>query len=173
MCDTTGSIVLNGQDISSKGTADIIRLGVAHVPQGRGTFAELSVLGQPAHWLIHAKGIATFNPTSIAGSSSSRSLASAAINSLALCRAANSRCWRRRRALMSHPQVLLLDEPSLGLAPIIVEQLFETLRALNKEEGLTMLLVEQNANLALAMADHGYVIEGGSHRAFQAQLRDS
>jgi branched-chain amino acid transport system ATP-binding protein len=65
------------------------------------------------------------------------------------------------RALMCRPKLLLLDEPSLGLAPLIIEDLFERFAALNKETGLTMLVVEQNANLALEMADYGYVIESG------------
>ena len=65
------------------------------------------------------------------------------------------------RALMCRPRLLLLDEPSLGLAPLIIEDLFERFAQLNKETGLTMLLVEQNANLALDMADYGYVIESG------------
>ena len=62
---------------------------------------------------------------------------------------------------MCRPRLLLLDEPSLGLAPLIIEDLFERFAQLNKETGLTMLLVEQNANLALDMADYGYVIESG------------
>ena len=65
------------------------------------------------------------------------------------------------RALMCSPRLLLLDEPSLGLAPLIIEDLFERFTTLNKETGLTMLIVEQNANLALEMADYGYVIESG------------
>lgn len=65
------------------------------------------------------------------------------------------------RALMARPQVLLLDEPSLGLAPILVEGIFEIIERINREEGTTILLVEQNARLALAVADYGYVMEGG------------
>ena len=65
------------------------------------------------------------------------------------------------RALMSHPRVMLLDEPSLGLAPMLVEEIFEIVQRLNREERLTVLLVEQNAALALAIADHGYVMENG------------
>ncbi len=160
MCDTEGSITLRGTDISSKGTADIIRLGVGHVPQGRGTFAELSVIdnlligsytrsddGVQAdidRW-FEMFPILAERRDQLAGSLSGGEQQMLAV----------------ARALMSRPELLLLDEPSLGLAPIIVEQLFETLQRLNKEDGLTMLLVEQNANLALSMADHGYVIESG------------
>jgi branched-chain amino acid transport system ATP-binding protein len=65
------------------------------------------------------------------------------------------------RALMATPRVMLLDEPSLGLAPMLVEEIFEIVRRLNQEQGLTVLLVEQNAALALTIAEHGYVMENG------------
>ncbi len=65
------------------------------------------------------------------------------------------------RALMARPRLLLLDEPSLGLAPLLVEEIFEIIRRINEEEGTTILLVEQNARLALSIADYGYVMEGG------------
>src|SRR4029434_2712101 len=65
------------------------------------------------------------------------------------------------RALMSSPKVILLDEPSLGLAPMLVDELFEIVQRMNRQEKLTVLLVEQNATLALAIADHGYVMENG------------
>src|SRR5262249_62133735 len=65
------------------------------------------------------------------------------------------------RALMSHPRVVLLDEPSLGLAPMLVEEIFGIVQRLNRDEKLTVLLVEQNASMALAIADHGYVMENG------------
>jgi branched-chain amino acid transport system ATP-binding protein len=66
------------------------------------------------------------------------------------------------RALMSNPKMVLLDEPSLGLAPMIVEEIFNIIKRLNEEQGVTILLVEQNATLALAYADYGYVMENGS-----------
>ena len=66
------------------------------------------------------------------------------------------------RALMLKPRVMLLDEPSLGLAPVIIDSLFEALRQINREMGMAMLIVEQNANLALEIADHAYVLETGS-----------
>ena len=69
------------------------------------------------------------------------------------------------RALMSGPRVILLDEPSLGLAPMLVEEIFEIVQRLNQQEKLTVLLVEQNAALALTIAEHGYVMENGPHRA--------
>ena len=66
------------------------------------------------------------------------------------------------RAMMTHPQVLLMDEPSMGLAPVLVETIFETIQFVNKQEGTTMLLVEQNAQMALSVANRGYVLETGN-----------
>jgi branched-chain amino acid transport system ATP-binding protein len=66
------------------------------------------------------------------------------------------------RAMMTHPEVLLMDEPSMGLAPVLVETIFETIQFVNKQEGTTMLLVEQNAQMALTVANRGYVLETGS-----------
>jgi branched-chain amino acid transport system ATP-binding protein len=79
------------------------------------------------------------------------------------------------RALMSRPQVMLLDEPSLGLAPMLVEEIFQIVQRLNQQEGLTVLLVEQNATLALTIADHGYVMENGRIvlEGTAASLRDN
>jgi branched-chain amino acid transport system ATP-binding protein len=75
--------------------------------------------------------------------------------------AANSRCWPSARALMSKPKCLMLDEPSLGIAPILVQTIFEKIVEINRELGLTILLVEQNANLALEVSHRGYVLETG------------
>ena len=79
----------------------------------------------------------------------------------ATCRAASSRCWRSAAALMARPKLMLLDEPSLGLSPILVKEIFAIIRRLNQEQGVTMLLVEQNANMALKTAHYGYVLEVG------------
>ena len=161
MVSTEGSIKLEGNEISKRSTTEIARLGVAHVPQGRGTFPDLSVednLRVGAFTRKDKAGIVADRDTwfgvfprlaerrtQLAGSLSGGEQQMLAV----------------ARALMSRPKVLLLDEPSLGLAPIIVQDLFRRLGALNKEQGITMLVVEQNANLAFEIADRAYVLEVG------------
>ena len=160
MCTTSGTVTLGDEDITRTGTAEIVRKGVAHVPQGRGTFPELSTMDNLMVGAYTRKDnevkddldrwFEIFPRLSerrerLAGSLSGGEQQMRAV----------------ARALMCRPRLLLLDEPSLGLAPLIIEDLFERFTTLNKETGLTMLVVEQNANLALDMADYGYVIESG------------
>ena len=160
MCNTTGTILMEGEDISKSATADIVRRGVAHVPQGRGTFPELSVMDNLVIGAYVrkdnevkddiARWFEIFPRLEERRDQLAGSLSGGEQQMLAVA-----------RALMSRPRLLLLDEPSLGLAPLIIEDLFNRFTTLNKETGLTMLVVEQNANLALDMADYGYVIESG------------
>ncbi|WP_419838319.1 ABC transporter ATP-binding protein [Candidatus Poriferisodalis sp.] len=160
MCTTTGTVTMEGDDISRAKTADIVRRGVAHVPQGRGTFPELSVMDNLKIGAYTRKDnevnadvdrwFEIFPRLEERRGQLAGSLSGGEQQMLAVA-----------RALMCRPKLLLLDEPSLGLAPLIIEDLFERFAQLNKETGLTMLLVEQNANLALDMADYGYVIESG------------
>jgi branched-chain amino acid transport system ATP-binding protein len=160
MCNSSGDVSLGGVDISRLGTAEIVRKGVAHVPQGRGTFPELSVND---NLLVGAyvrkdkeinedidRWFEIFPRLAERREQLAGSLSGGEQQMLAVA-----------RALMSRPKLLLLDEPSLGLAPLIIEDLFTRFTNLNKETGLTMLVVEQNANLALDMADYGYFIESG------------
>ena len=160
MVETTGTITFKREDISQLESDAIVRKGVAHVPQGRGTFPELTVednlrVGAFIRSDNEAQNdiqncydsypVLFERRTQTAGSLSGGEQQMLAVS----------------RALMSRPELLLLDEPSLGLAPQIVEALFERFLIMNKDHGTTMLIVEQNAQLALGMADRGYVLEAG------------
>ena len=160
MVETTGIITFKREDISQLESDAIVRKGVAHVPQGRGTFPELTVednlrvgafirsdneVQNDIQNCYDTYPVLFERRTQTAGSLSGGEQQMLAVS----------------RALMSRPELLLLDEPSLGLAPQIVEALFERFLIMNKDHGTTMLIVEQNAQLALGMADRGYVLEAG------------
>jgi branched-chain amino acid transport system ATP-binding protein len=160
MIHTRGTVDFDGASLIGRSTTTVVRRGVAHVPQGRGTFPELSVqdnlevgayvrkdrdiAADIERWLDAFPRLAE-RRTQLAGSLSGGEQQMLAI----------------ARALMGRPRLLLLDEPSLGLAPIIVQDLFRRLGALNEEQGITMLVVEQNANLAFEIAHRAYVLEAG------------
>ncbi len=160
MIATEGSVKLRGQEILGNKAPDIVRKGVAHVPQGRGTLPELSVednlrvgayirkdneIDADIDRWFDVYPVLRERRNQRAGSLSGGEQQMLAVS----------------RALMSRPDLLLLDEPSLGLAPLIVQDLFARFAEINKETGMTMLVVEQNAQLALGIADRGYVIESG------------
>lgn len=155
-----GRIEFDGQDISSSSPDSIVRLGIAQVPQGRGTFADLTV---EENMLAGAyvrrdevqadleRWFDVFPRLRERRSQRAGSLSGGEQQMLAIA-----------RALMSRPRLLLCDEPSLGLAPLITQELFGVLKRLNAEEGLSILLVEQNANLALKIAHRVYLLETGN-----------
>ena len=160
MVSTEGSIKLGGEELAGQRTADIVRRGVAHVPQGRGTFPELSVEENmmAGAYVRSDAGVRadmeqwfeTFPVLGERRAQAAGSLSGGEQQMLAIA-----------RALMLRPSLLLLDEPSLGLAPMITRSLFEQLTAINSNAGTTMLVVEQNASLALGVADVAYVLEAG------------
>ena len=160
MLSTSGSITFDGQSIAGKSASDIARMGVAHVPQGRGTFADLSVEENLEVGAFRRKDknlrsdydfwYGIFPRLSDRRSQLAGSLSGGEQQMLAVA-----------RAMMSKPKLLLLDEPSLGLAPIIVQDLFQRLKTIKDEQGVTMLVVEQNANLAFSIANTAYVLETG------------
>lgn len=157
----SGEVIYNGQNIAGLPPHEIVKRGLAHVPEGRMIFANLSVREnlQMGAFLVRDKKIiakelefvfATFprlkeREAQIAGTLSGGEQQMLAIG----------------RALMSQPKFLMLDEPSLGLAPLLVKTIFEKVVEINRERGLTILLVEQNANRALEVSHFGYVLETG------------
>lgn len=160
MIPRQGSIRFEDSDISSLSAEKIVRLGIAQVPQGRGTFTELTVeenLRTGAY--VRHDDVSTdierwyevFPRLAERRTQRAGSLSGGEQQMLAIA-----------RALMSRPKLLLCDEPSLGLAPLITQELFEVLKRLNADEGLSVLLVEQNANLALKVAHRVYLLETGN-----------
>jgi branched-chain amino acid transport system ATP-binding protein len=161
MVRTRGKVEFDGRSLAGKATADIARRGVAHVPEGRGTFPALSVdenLRLGAYVRGDRAGVRKdirrcygwFPRLEERRGVQAGSLSGGEQQMLAV-----------GRALMLRPRLLMLDEPSLGLAPIVTKELFRVLGEICDEQGMTVLLVEQNANLALDFADHAYVLESG------------
>jgi len=161
MVKTAGAIRFAGQRIDGQATETIARLGIAHAPEGRGTFVQLTVeenlrLGAYAR---RDRGRLAGDFARVYGyfpvlrerrNQTAGTLSGGEQQMLAVA-----------RALMLRPRLLLLDEPSLGLAPMIVREIFRIVRAINTDEGVSVLLVEQNATLALELADHAYLMETG------------
>ena len=161
MVRTSGAIEFDGAPLSSRSTENIVRLGIAHVPQGRGTFTTMTVeenlqlgaitRGDKAGVVSDIERMYAHFPvleqrhTQQAGTLSGGEQQMLAIG----------------RALMSRPRLLLLDEPSLGLAPLLVQQIFAAIRKLNERDKLTVFLVEQNAYHALQLAHRAYVMQTG------------
>ncbi|MGX7744530.1 ABC transporter ATP-binding protein [Rhodopseudomonas parapalustris] len=161
MVRSTGSIQFEGKTINKSSTESIVKLGIAHVPQGRGTFTTMTVeenLQLGAMTRKDTKAIASdiermyahFPVLKQRHTQQAGTLSGGEQQMLAVA-----------RALMLRPRLMLLDEPSFGLAPLIVRDLFKILGKINREDKVTILVVEQNAQLALELADKAYVIETG------------
>src|SRR3954462_5298691 len=155
---TNGGGVLNGKRLSRWTPESIARAGVAHVPEGRGIFAELTVwenLRMGAYMRRGRPDLGTvldyFPWLDTRRNQQAGTLSGGEQQMLALA-----------RAFVQRPRLLMLDEPSLGLAPLVTRELFRVVGDLNAKEGLTVLVVEQNAAIALRTARHGYVLETGS-----------
>ncbi len=156
---TRGGITFGGAAVPRNRPERVAALGIAHVPQGRGTFVDMTVhenlmLGAYRRTGSVADDLdrwyTTFPRLAERKDQAAGSMSGGEQQMLAIA-----------RAMMGRPHLLLLDEPSLGLAPIITQELFRRLGEINAEEGMTILVVEQNANLALDIGHHGYVLETG------------
>ncbi len=161
MVDTKGSVSMCGAELVGMRPEKMAGLGIAHVPQGRGTFPELTVEEN-----LHV-GAYVRNDRAAIRDDIDRSYALFPRLGERRAQVAGSLSGGEQqmlavaRALMSRPRLLLLDEPSLGLAPLVIQNLFNRVSELNQQEGVTMFIVEQNANLALDIADRAYVLEAG------------
>ena len=161
MVQTTGSITLDGVALNSRNTEQIARLGVGHVPDGRGTFMALSTeenLRLGAFSRANREGLAEDMDKVYGYFPRLRERASQQAGTLS---GGEQQMLAIGRALMGRPRLLLLDEPSFGLAPLVVKDIFTIMRRINQEQKVAILLVEQNAKLALDIADTAYLLETG------------
>ena len=164
MIDAQGRAAFEGREILGRRPDQIAQAGIGHVPQGRGTIVDLTVddnlragayrRRDPQVASDIARWYEIFPRLRERSDQHAGSMSGGEQQMLAIA-----------RAMMARPKLVLLDEPSLGLAPIITQELFRTLSNLNREEGVSMLIVEQNAALALGIAQRGYVLETGAFAA--------
>jgi branched-chain amino acid transport system ATP-binding protein len=161
LCRRRGEISYAGRRIENLATEDVVRLGVAHVPDGRGTFASMSAeenLRLGAYLRRDRADVARDFDTVYALFPRLKERRQQQAGTLS---GGEQQMLAIARALMLRPKLLLLDEPSFGLAPLVVQEIYRTLKTINKETKVSMLLVEQNATLALDLADHAYLVETG------------
>ena len=161
MVKTRGEVRFDGRSIAGRPTEDVVRRGIAHVPEGRGTFVNLTVeenlrlgayaragggsLAEDLQTAYRYFPVLAERRAQLAGTLSGGEQQMLAV----------------ARGLMLRPRLLLLDEPSLGLAPLVVREIFRIVRTINRDERVSVLLVEQNAAVALGLADHAYLMETG------------
>jgi branched-chain amino acid transport system ATP-binding protein len=158
--DVSGQVFFDDSEITGSSTQAISRAGIAHVPQGRGTFGDLTVDENLRLGAISRKDKGIDSDLDRWYEAFPR-LAERRAQAAGSMSGGEQQMLAIARALMGRPRLLLLDEPSLGLAPLITRDVFDRLGEINRTEGLTMLIVEQNAGLALGIANRGYVLETG------------
>ena len=161
MVRTDGEVVFDGQDLSGLSTERVVGLGIAHVPEGRGTFVRQSVEEN-----LQLGAYTRKNKAEIAEDMESvygyfPRLGERSRQQAGTLSGGEQQMLAIGRALMLRPKLMLLDEPSFGLAPLIVQEIYEIMARIREREGTSMLLVEQNASIALELADHAYLLETG------------
>ena len=161
MIRTSGEVRLAGERIDGLATEAIVRRGVGHVPDGRGTFMNLTVEENLRLGAHTRRNRAAIGPDCERMYDHFPRLRERRRQQAGTLSGGEQQMLAVSRALMLRPRLLLLDEPSFGLAPLIVQQLFEILKAINQSERIGMLLVEQNAAMALLLADQAYLLETG------------
>jgi branched-chain amino acid transport system ATP-binding protein len=161
MINTTGEIIFNGKRIEGLRPDQIARLGIAHVPEGRGTFSRLSVEEN-----LNVGALLRRRQTSVAEDYERiyryfPRLKERRKQQAGTLSGGEQQMLAISRALLMSPRLILMDEPSFGLAPIVVREIFQIMRDINSDRKVSLLLVEQNASLALELADQCYVLESG------------
>ncbi len=161
MVRIAGDVRFRGQSVAGRATEDIVRLGIAHVPQGRGTFVRQTVEENLEIGAMSRRDRAGISADIDRAYEYFPRLKERHKQQAGTLSGGEQQMLAVARALMLRPKLMLLDEPSFGLAPLIVRELFAILRTLNQAEKVSMLVVEQNASLALDLADRAILIETG------------
>ncbi len=156
-----GSVIFDGHDITKTPCHKIVHLGMTQVPEGRRIFQELSVYDNLLMGAYSMKNQSSFKSDLEAIYTRFPRLAERKNQIAGTLSGGEQQMLAMGRAIMSHPKLLMLDEPSMGLSPLLVDQVFEIIKDINKD-GTTILLVEQNAGKSLAISDRAYVLENGS-----------
>ena len=162
MIRTGGSVKFEGRHLDGMATEKICRLGIAHVPEGRGTFVRLSVEENLRLGAITRKDKENIAEDFERVYGYFPRLRERSDQQAGTLSGGEQQMLAVARAMMMRPRLMLLDEPSFGLAPLLVQELFDILRSINQEARVSMLLVEQNASMALDLADHAYLLETGN-----------
>jgi len=161
MVRSTGTIEFDGKPLNNRSTESIVRVGIAHVPQGRGTFTAMTVEENLQLGAITRKDHSSITSDMERMYEYFPRLKQRRTQQAGTLSGGEQQMLAVARALMLRPRLMLLDEPSFGLAPLIVRDLFNILGKINREDKVTILVVEQNAQIALELADQAYVIETG------------
>ncbi len=158
----SGSITYGGRELIGLNTKDIVKMGITLVPEGRHVFADMTVDENLMIGAYLRKDKENFKKDIDFIHEMFPILKERAKQLSGTLSGGEQQMLAVGRALMSKPKILMMDEPSLGLAPLVVKDIFRIIQKVNKEQGMTVLLIEQNANAALKIADYGYVMETGN-----------